>query len=56
MADSYWNAQHAFTQSLDGGLRDTKDILEQGFPMWRRYLTPNGSLSRAEIHERRGYI
>jgi regulator of RNase E activity RraA len=34
---------------IDGGIRDTKDILEQGFPIWCRYRTSNGSLSRAKI-------
>ncbi len=34
---------------IDGGIRDTKDILEQGFPIWYRYRTSNGSLSRCKI-------
>ncbi|MDO5553842.1 MAG: RraA family protein [Planctomycetia bacterium] len=34
---------------IDGGIRDTGDILEQGFPIWYRYRTSNGSLSRAKI-------
>jgi len=34
---------------IDGGIRDTKDILEQTFPIWSRYRTSNGSLSRAKI-------
>lgn len=34
---------------IDGGIRDTKDILAQGFPIWSRYRTSNGSLSRAKI-------
>ena len=34
---------------IDGGIRDTKDILEQGFPLWYRYRISNGSLSRAKI-------
>ena len=34
---------------IDGGIRDTTDILEQGFPIWYRYRTSNGSLSRAKI-------
>ncbi|MCL2745282.1 MAG: RraA family protein [Planctomycetaceae bacterium] len=34
---------------IDGGIRDTKDILEQGFPIWYRYRISNGSLSRAKI-------
>ena len=34
---------------IDGGIRDTRDILEQRFPIWSRYRTSNGSLSRAQI-------
>jgi 4-hydroxy-4-methyl-2-oxoglutarate aldolase len=34
---------------IDGGIRDTKDILEQGFPIWYRYRTSNGALSRCKI-------
>lgn len=34
---------------IDGGIRDTKDILSQGFPIWCRYRTSNGSLSRAKM-------
>ena len=34
---------------IDGGIRDTKGILAQQFPIWRRYHTSNGSLSRAKI-------
>jgi len=34
---------------IDGGIRDTKDILEQKFPIWYRYRISNGSLSRAKI-------
>ena len=34
---------------VDGGIRDTKDILEQKFPIWYRYRTSNGSLSRDKI-------
>lgn len=34
---------------IDGGIRDTKDILEQNFPIWYRYRTSNGSLSRAKM-------
>ena len=34
---------------IDGGIRDTKDILEQKFPIWCRYRTSNGSLSRAKM-------
>jgi regulator of RNase E activity RraA len=34
---------------IDGGIRDTRDILSQGFPIWYRYRTSNGSLSRCKI-------
>lgn len=34
---------------IDGGVRDTKDILDQQFPVWCRYRTSNGSLGRAKI-------
>ena len=34
---------------IDGGIRDTKGILAQNFPIWTRYRTSNGSLSRAKI-------
>lgn len=34
---------------VDGGIRDTRDIIEQNFPVWYRYRTSNGSLSRAKI-------
>ncbi len=34
---------------IDGGIRDTKDILAQGFPIWYRYRTSNGALSRCKI-------
>ena len=34
---------------VDGGIRDTKDILEQRFPIWYRYRTSNGALSRSKI-------
>ena len=34
---------------IDGGIRDTGDILSQNFPIWYRYRTSNGSLSRAKI-------
>jgi regulator of RNase E activity RraA len=34
---------------IDGGIRDTRDILSQGFPVWYRYRTSNGSLSRCKI-------
>ncbi|MDO5580542.1 MAG: RraA family protein [Planctomycetia bacterium] len=34
---------------IDGGIRDTGDILSQKFPIWCRYRTSNGSLSRAKM-------
>lgn len=34
---------------IDGGIRDTKGILGQNFPIWCRYRTSNGSLSRAKM-------
>lgn len=34
---------------IDGGIRDTGDILSQKFPIWYRYRISNGSLSRAKM-------
>lgn len=34
---------------IDGGIRDSQDILEQGFPIWYRYRTSNGALSRCKL-------
>lgn len=34
---------------VDGGLRDTAQILGQGFSVWNRYRTSNGALSRCKI-------
>lgn len=34
---------------IDGGIRDTGDILSQKFRIWSRYRTSNGSLSRAKM-------
>lgn len=34
---------------IDGGIRDTKDILKQEFPIWYRYRTSNGALSRCKL-------
>lgn len=34
---------------VDGGLRDTHQVLAQGFPIWYRYRTSNGSLGRCKI-------
>ncbi len=34
---------------IAGGIRDTKQILEQNFPVFYRYRTSNGSLGRCQI-------
>ena len=34
---------------IDGGIRDTAQILPQNYPIWSRYRTSNGSLSRCKI-------
>jgi len=34
---------------IDGGIRDTKQILEKDFPVYYKYRSPNGSLSRCLI-------
>lgn len=34
---------------IDGGIRDTAQILETGFPVFHRYRSPNGSLGRCLI-------
>ncbi len=34
---------------IDGGIRDTKDILEQKFPIWYRYRTSTGALSHTKV-------
>lgn len=34
---------------VDGGIRDTKDILQQQFPIWYRYRTSNGALAHTKI-------
>ncbi len=34
---------------IDGGIRDTKDILEQGMPVWYRYRTSTGALAHTKI-------
>jgi 4-hydroxy-4-methyl-2-oxoglutarate aldolase len=34
---------------VDGGIRDTKDILEQGLPIWYRYRTSTGALSHSKM-------
>lgn len=34
---------------IDGGIRDTRQILDAGFPVFYRYRSPNGSLGRCLI-------
>jgi 4-hydroxy-4-methyl-2-oxoglutarate aldolase len=34
---------------IDGGIRDTKDILDQKFPIWYRYRTSSGALSHTKL-------
>lgn len=34
---------------VDGGIRDTKDILAQGLPIWYRYRTSTGALSHCKL-------
>ncbi len=34
---------------INGGVRDTMQVLEQGFPVFYRYRTSNGSLGRTKI-------
>jgi len=34
---------------VDGGLRDTAQILGQGFSVWNKYRTSNGALSRCKV-------
>ncbi len=34
---------------IDGGIRDTKDILEQKLPIWYRYRTSSGALSHTKM-------
>jgi regulator of RNase E activity RraA len=34
---------------IDGGIRDTKDILAQGFQIWSRYRTSTGALAHTKI-------
>jgi hypothetical protein len=34
---------------IDGGLRDTMQVLEQKFPVFHKYRTSNGTLSRCKI-------
>lgn len=35
--------------AIDGGIRDTRQILETDFPVFYRYRSPNGSLARCLI-------
>lgn len=34
---------------IDGGIRDTAQILGQRFPVWYKYRTSNGALSRCKV-------
>lgn len=34
---------------IDGGLRDTKDVLAQNFPIWYRYRTSTGALAHTRV-------
>jgi regulator of RNase E activity RraA len=34
---------------VDGGIRDTRDILDQKFPVWYRYRTSTGALAHTKI-------
>jgi regulator of RNase E activity RraA len=34
---------------IDGGIRDTRQILEKDFPLYYKYRSPNGSLGRCLI-------
>jgi len=34
---------------IDGGIRDTAQIIGKRFPVWYRYRSPNGSLGRCQI-------
>jgi len=34
---------------IDGGIRDTRDIIAQGFAIWSRYRTSTGALSHTKI-------
>jgi regulator of RNase E activity RraA len=34
---------------IDGGIRDTRQILEKDFPVYYKYRSPNGSLGRCLI-------
>ena len=41
--------KHVRAACIDGGIRDTKQILEKDFPVYYKYRSPNGSLSRCLI-------
>lgn len=41
--------QNARGAVIDGGLRDTQQVLAQRFPVFNRYRTSNGSLGRCKI-------
>ncbi|RVT43818.1 RraA family protein [Sphingobium algorifonticola] len=34
---------------VDGGIRDTRQIMDKDFPVYYRYRSPNGSLGRCQI-------
>jgi len=36
---------------IDGGIRDTKQIIQQGFPIFYKYRTPNGILGHGQLVE-----
>ena len=41
---------------INGGLRDTRQVLAQNFPVFYRYRTSNGSLGRTKITEYNGPV
>jgi len=42
-------AKGARAAAVDGGLRDTYQVLEQGFPVYYKYRTAQGSLGRCQL-------
>ncbi|MCQ2184842.1 MAG: RraA family protein [Bacteroidales bacterium] len=44
-------ARHARMAVINGGIRDTRQVLAQNFPVFYRYRTSNGSLGRTKITE-----
>ena len=44
-------ARHARMAVINGGIRDTRQVLAQKFPVFYRYRTSNGSLGRTKITE-----